>query len=80
MAPFKVSALKVLLLSLCGSTLATPVLQPDEPAELVETGLIKRRLGDENDPIDAEFNTAGWPLSAEFNCYIMLCVLNKRVL
>jgi len=35
---------------------------------------------DENNPIDATFNVAGWPDIAEENCYAILCLQKERVL
>ncbi|KAI1378083.1 hypothetical protein F4677DRAFT_458789 [Hypoxylon crocopeplum] len=72
------SSLQLLLLFLSSAAVAFPATQFNESSEAIETDLIKRRPGDESHPIDAEFDTTGWPLSAEFNCYIMLCVLNTR--
>lgn len=77
---FSVSvALHIFLLA--SPVLTTPILEPDAAGTPPYTEIKPRRIGDQNDPIDAEFDVTGWPLSAEFNCYIMLCVMGgNRVL
>ncbi|KAI1138391.1 hypothetical protein F5Y05DRAFT_413012 [Hypoxylon sp. FL0543] len=63
---------KLCLLSLWWSaTIATPI-ETGENAKHI----IKRAGNSPSDPIDAEFNTAGWENIAEEDCYVMLCLKN----
>ncbi|KAM0811978.1 hypothetical protein AB5N19_14295 [Seiridium cardinale] len=59
---------------LASPVLTTPILEPNAAGTSTYAAIKPRRTGDENNPIDAEFDVTGWPVSAEFNCYIMLCV------
>lgn len=72
MAFFKSLTSRLCLFSLlCSATLAAPVAEPINEAELV-----KRVPGaSAADPIDANFDITNWPNIAEENCYAMLCLL-----
>ena len=65
---------------LCSTTLAAPVAElfDEFDGPFNETELVKRNLGDQDDPIDATFNIANWPNIAEQDCYAMLCLLNAN--
>jgi hypothetical protein len=73
MAFFKSLTSRLCLFSLlCCATLAAPVAEPIDEAELV-----KRVPGDSaTNPIDATFNITNWPNIAEENCYAMLCLFD----
>lgn len=71
----------LLFLLLASPSLTTPIIEPDAAGTPTIAEIKPRATGDQNSPIDAEFDVTGWPLSAEFNCYVMLCVLGgNRVL
>ncbi|ETS83891.1 hypothetical protein PFICI_05767 [Pestalotiopsis fici W106-1] len=75
--PSKFSSVsKALLLFLAASpSLATPILESDTAGTPTNVDIKPRATGDQAEPIEASFDVTGWPLSAEFNCYVMLCVL-----
>ena len=70
MARLPGSYILLLLLSCAVYISALPI------EEIQDKSLVHRAPGDsEGEAIPSEFNAEGWPISAEFNCYIMLCVL-----
>ncbi|KAI0156025.1 hypothetical protein BJ166DRAFT_580755 [Pestalotiopsis sp. NC0098] len=72
-----ISVSKALLLALLASpAFATPILEESDVNGTPTNAAIKpRATGDQGEPIDASFDVTGWPLSAEFNCYVMLCIM-----
>lgn len=72
-----ISVSKTLLLALLASSaFATPILEESDVDGTPTNAAIKpRATGDQGEPIDASFDVTGWPLSAEFNCYVMLCIM-----
>lgn len=75
---------KLYLLSICWNVAtAVPVVEPngrmDTHGNAADT--IKRAPGDSRrEPKPVTFNTNRWEDSAEYNCYVMLCIKRTRTL